>query len=200
MSIYLASDSEGSLLVDAVVSHLTGEPISPAPFPSPAWKPKLLIDVTADGKEVALGKHDRLVGLDTRDNELSISLDQFPPRLAPYKITVKAALAGEHKNFQATTELYRLPQRTDGGSATRLDHLYGGLAVVKGNQTEWTPIFPYTYYGEFDGPGTVSMSIENRLTENAQSNGSCTSMPTYRRWMSSPLEASMSYISWRLAT
>ena len=154
MSIYLASDSEGSLLVDAVVSHLTGEPISLTPqLPSRSldWKPKLLIDVTVDGeKEVTLNaKHDYLVGLDTRDNELSISLDQFPPRLTPYSITIKATLVeGDIKSFQATTKLYRLPQRTDGGSAARVDHLYGGLSVLKGSQTEWTSIFPYTYYGE----------------------------------------------------
>jgi hypothetical protein len=151
MSIYLASDSDGSLLVDAAVSYLTGEklPSTKSSLDSLVHRSYLSIKVTSDGKPVFLGKKEQQISLDTRDNEIDVSLEQFPPRLTPYNITLIATLGHGNKKttFVATTELYRLPQRTDGGSSTRLDHLYGGLAVVKGEETEWAPIFPYTYYG-----------------------------------------------------
>ncbi|QKX54849.1 uncharacterized protein TRUGW13939_01938 [Talaromyces rugulosus] len=150
MSIYLGSDYDGSLLVDAAVSYLTGEklPSTKSSVDSLVHRSYLSIKVTSDGKPIFLGKKEQQISLDTRDNEIDISLEQFPPRLTPYNITLIATLGHGNKKttFVATTELYRLPQRTDGGSSTRLDHLYGGLAVVKGEETEWTPIFPYTYY------------------------------------------------------
>ncbi|OKL56298.1 hypothetical protein UA08_08550 [Talaromyces atroroseus] len=147
MSIYLESDYEGSLLIDATVSYLTGDPL-PDTFSSSSSKGSILsIEIISDGASIAPKQQSVVVG--SSDNEILMSFDKFPPRSTPYNITVRASLShGNSKSisFEASTELYRLPQRTDGGSATHLDHLYGGLAVVKGDQTAWTPIFPYTYY------------------------------------------------------
>jgi hypothetical protein len=148
MSIYLESDSEGSLLIDAAVSYLTGDPL-PSTVSSSSNKASVLsLDITSDGTSIV--SKPQSVVVDSSENEIPISFDKFPPSSMPYNITVRATLS--HGNteitFETSTELYRLPQRTDGGSATRLDHLYGGLAVVKGDQTSWMPIFPYTYYGK----------------------------------------------------
>ncbi|KUL83931.1 hypothetical protein ZTR_06824 [Talaromyces verruculosus] len=84
----------------------------------------------------------------SRNKEVPISFETLEPRLTPYIITAVGILShGDHETmYEASTELYRLPQRTDGGSATRLDHLYGSLGVIRKNETDWKPIFPYTYY------------------------------------------------------
>ncbi|EED13907.1 conserved hypothetical protein [Talaromyces stipitatus ATCC 10500] len=147
MNIYLESDVDGSLLVDATVSYLTGEPLAgTADFISGRGKSNVTLDITSDGISIVSKQYS--VTLDSHDNEIPINFTKFSPRLTPYNITVVATVShgNTESKMKANTELYRLPQRTDGGSATRLDHLYGGLAVMKGKDTEWTPIFPYTYY------------------------------------------------------
>lgn len=150
MSIYLQSDSQGSLLIDAAVSYLTGQPLlGAAASSSNSERFSLSLAITSDGASIV--SHQQSVAIGSSDNEIPISFDKLPPQLTPYNISVVGTLShgNSHTTFSATTELYRLPQRTDGGSATRLDHLYGGISVVKGSQDEWKPVFPYTYYGEF---------------------------------------------------
>ncbi|TPR05697.1 ABC transporter family protein [Aspergillus niger] len=39
--------------------------------------------------------------------------------------------------------------RTDGGSATRIDHRTGMLSYIRNQSVTWTPIFPYTYYAQW---------------------------------------------------
>lgn len=87
------------------------------------------------------------VPVNVSDNQVSFSLGQFKPSLDPYAISVKATVGG--KTFNASTVLRRLPTRTDGGSVTKLDNLYGSL-LVKGmsNDSNWTPIFPYSFYAD----------------------------------------------------
>lgn len=148
MSIYLESDSQGSLLVDATVSYLTGEPLPITYSSFNDEQARLSLNISCDG--VPLISKSESISMGSRDNEIPIIFETLSPRLKPYNITAVGILShGDHETiFEASTELYRLPQRTDGGSATRLDHLYGSLGIIKKNQTDWKPIFPYTYYGE----------------------------------------------------
>lgn len=150
MNIYLESDSQGTLLIDAAVSYLTGEPLPSAAASFPNSEPfSLSLVITSGGASIV--SHQQSVAIGSSDNEIPITFDKLPPQMTPYTISVVGTLShgNSQTTFSATTELYRLPQRTDGGSATRLDHLYGGLSVIKGSQNEWKPLFPYTYYGEF---------------------------------------------------
>lgn len=148
MSIYVESDSQGSLLVDATVSYLNGEPLPITYSSFDDEQASLSLNISCDG--VPLVSKLESISVDSSNNEIPISFATLGPRLTPYNITVVGIMShGDHNTvFEASTNLYRLPQRTDGGSATRLDHLYGGLGVIKKNQTDWKPIFPYTYYGE----------------------------------------------------
>lgn len=148
MNIYLESDSQGSLLVDATVSYLTGEPLPYTDISFSGEQAKLSFNISCDG--IPLISRPESISVGSSNNEIPISFETLQPRLTPYNITTVGVLShGNHKTiFKASTELYRLPQRKDGGSATRLDHLYGSLSVIKKNQTDWKPIFPYTYYGE----------------------------------------------------
>lgn len=167
MNIYLESDSQGSLLIDAAISYLTGEPLpSVATLSQNSERFSLSLVITSGGASII--SHHQSVAVGSSDNEIPITFDKVPPQMTPYNISVVGTLShGNNKTtFSATTELYRLPQRTDGGSVTRLDHLYGGLSVIKGSQTEWKPLFPYTYYGEFwyTRIQLISMSTTAELT------------------------------------
>lgn len=147
MSLYLESDTAGSLLVDASTSHLVGRPYSAGNNSTSPSSTKIDIHITASNSTIHFAKATS-VEVNSLNNEIPIELDHFAPSLTQYNITIK--VSPYHSNgtiYTATTQLIRLPQRTDGGSVTRLDHLYGGLSVLKGNETDWSLIFPYTYYG-----------------------------------------------------
>ncbi|GAB7354129.1 hypothetical protein MBLNU459_g4692t1 [Dothideomycetes sp. NU459] len=146
MSLYLDSDAAGSLLVDASISHLVGEPYHSSNISTSHTKSQLHIRITTGNATVHSVKTST-IEVDSINNEIPISLDQFPPSLIPYNITIKASPTHSNRTvYTATTQLIRLPHRLDGGSTTKLDNLYGGLSVLKGNETEWSLIFPYTYY------------------------------------------------------
>lgn len=75
-------------------------------------------------------------------------LSDFEPRFEPYSISV-IAIGPDPHTYTATTQLLRLLSRADGGSATKIDSLYGGLLVettTTSGHGAWTPIFPYSYY------------------------------------------------------
>ena len=68
----------------------------------------------------------------------------------PYNISIVASGPGS-QTYSASTQLWRLPSRTDGGGVTKIDNLYGGLLVKSdsastNNTLGWTPLLPYSYY------------------------------------------------------
>ncbi|OJJ46012.1 hypothetical protein ASPZODRAFT_67140 [Penicilliopsis zonata CBS 506.65] len=134
MSLYLDSDKTGSLLIDASVSERIGSALPVGNGTSQ----NLSFTVSGESGEFLQGE----VPLGSTDNEYDISLDAFPPRMTPYNLTLTASIDGYIYN--TSTELLRLPAPE--GSAVRLDRLYGGLSSVRDNRTEWTTLFPYTYY------------------------------------------------------
>lgn len=99
-------------------------------------------------------------------NLIRFSLTQFAPRTQPYGISIKAQIAGQ--TFTAAAQLYRLPTRTDGGSVTKIDQLYGTILVrasatlnglfsnssislnssgpFPNQNSAWTPFLPYSFY------------------------------------------------------
>lgn len=48
------------------------------------------------------------------------------------------------QRYTASTQLQRLPTRTDGGSVVKIDRLYSSLVVKTGNG--WQPLLPYSFY------------------------------------------------------
>lgn len=148
MSLYLASDTVGSFLIDATVSNLIGEPFFGGNVSAISPNGTFLdIEISVGNQTVVSG---RKISIGSTDNEIEIALEQFLPSLTPYNISLSASLSSLNGSiYTAATELVRLPRRTDGGSSTRLDHLYGGISTQKGNKTEWNLVFPYTYYGDY---------------------------------------------------
>lgn len=102
------------------------------------------------------------VTVNTTNNELGFSLAGLTPRFEPYEIVITGASGDGAQFYTATSNLYYLPERTDGGSVTKVDNLYGGLLVQDylTNSTAWTPLFPYTYYTSWDGWLELSIDSE----------------------------------------
>lgn len=90
-------------------------------------------------------------------------LSGFKPSLVPYNISLVAMGPDTHA-FTASTQIWRLPSRTDGGSITKVDSLYGGLLLMStatSDDRAWTPIFPYSYYldGTWLGESPKNMEV-----------------------------------------
>lgn len=148
MNIYLESDNQGSFLVDASISYLVGQTYPATSSPSSYNNAELSLEILVNGSSIEVSDQ-ASISIGTVNNELVFDLEQFPASLYPLNVTIHGTLTQANDTvFTASTKLYKLPKRTDGGSVTRLDNLYGGLSVRKGVETEWSLIFPFTYYGE----------------------------------------------------
>ena len=87
------------------------------------------------------------VAVNSTGTVVGFSLVIFPPSFLPYNISIVSSGDGK---YMASTQFLRLPDRTDGGSVTKIDNLHGALLV---NTTEsswknsvWKPLFPYSFY------------------------------------------------------
>ena len=86
--------------------------------------------------------------MDSNGTLFDFDLSKFEARFEPYSISITATGPDAHV-YTATIQLLRLPNRSDGGSVTKIDSLYGALLVKSAttpNPDQWTPLFPYSYY------------------------------------------------------
>ena len=170
MNLYVAGESYASFLVDAPISYMNGKSFVNASFnkqdniTSPFKT--LFIDVSLVESGVDLISS-RNVTVNSTNNEFVVSLASLTPRFNPYEIVITGASGDGAQFYTATTELYYLPSRTDGGSVTKVDNLYGGLLVQDylKNSTSWTPLFPYTFYTSWDG--WLELSIDSKFQARA---------------------------------
>lgn len=146
MNLYLEDDTISSFIVDAPINWYRGHalPDSNTSMLS-SHHPEIMLEIKAGNTSLCLDK--RSITLGSTNNEIPFDLASLPATHSSYNITLTGTLTG-HTNttFTATTQLTKLPLRTDNGTATRLDNLYGGLSVRKAQSKQWTSLFPYTYY------------------------------------------------------
>ena len=144
MSLYLEDDAYGSFVVDASMSDYVGSKLELTGEKAGSYADhKLDITYLLEGQPLKFNSSAAQIGQKT---EHHFDLSQLDISTTEHNITAVATLSGSNSTFYAWTTLLRLPLRTDNGSATRLDHMYGGLAVRRGEDTAWKPIFSYTYY------------------------------------------------------
>ncbi|THY27280.1 hypothetical protein D6D01_04170 [Aureobasidium pullulans] len=145
MNLYLEDDTNSSFIVDAPVSWYVGHAMPGDDTSTSRHGSKIVLNIMTGNRSLQLNQTS--IKLGSTKNEIPFDLSSFPAGSEPHNITVTGTLEG-HKNvtFTATTQLNKLPLRSDNGTATRLDNLYGGLSVRKGQAKEWTSLFPYTYY------------------------------------------------------
>ncbi|KAH8881040.1 hypothetical protein GQ53DRAFT_702946 [Thozetella sp. PMI_491] len=141
MSIYLETETTGSLLIDASISYQVGQPLQSSQFarsmPSSA---ALRVEIFANG--ILLNTTRITVG--STNNEVPIDLKTISPDLGASNVNIRATL-GCNTTYVASTDFFLLPSPDYRGSVSRIDNLYGGLWIQRGD-TPWRHIFPYTYY------------------------------------------------------
>ncbi|KAK9777613.1 putative Glycoside hydrolase subgroup catalytic core [Seiridium cardinale] len=141
MSIYLETDEEASLLVDAGISDQIGQPLPYNYTVSTKYVTSTLsVDILVGNTTVG----NTSISIGSTDVEVPIDLRQFTAGLDGIYISIKATLGGA-QTYEASTELFKLPSPEGYGSVSRLDNLYGGLWVQRDGEA-WQHIFPYTYY------------------------------------------------------
>lgn len=147
MSIYLETDQEASLLIDAGISNQVGQPL-PANYTRTYGTAisELNVDVIFNGTII----NTVTVEIGSTDVEVPLDLGQFATSLDALNISLQATFDGS-STYQASTELFKLPTPENYGSVSRLDSLYGGLWVQRDDE-DWKHIFPYTYYGPYTLP------------------------------------------------
>ncbi|TDZ20797.1 hypothetical protein Cob_v006254 [Colletotrichum orbiculare MAFF 240422] len=145
LSIYLDTDTSANLLVDAVVSNQVGTPLPPGFGQNASSSPQSLTIQVLSGEDVVSSEE---VTLGSRDNEVSLPLDAFTPRMEAYNITIRTTLSSNY-TYQAWTEFSHLPYPEDYGSVVRIDNLHGGLLAQRGKESAWDLIFAYTYYTQW---------------------------------------------------
>lgn len=143
LSIYLETDASANLLIDAAISNQVGTPLPPgygSNVSASAAKP-LTVEILSG--EVVIATEE--IDLGSRDNEVSLDLGSFTPRMETYNLTVRTTLDSSHI-YSDWTDFSYLPYPEDYGSVVRLDNLYGGLLAQRGQDAPWDLIFAYTYY------------------------------------------------------
>lgn len=126
---------------------------------------KLFIDasISETGHDLISGQN---ISINTTGNELLFSLSGLTPRLEKYEVVLTGGSVDGAQFYTANTSFYYLPTRTDGGSVTKVDSLYGGLMVQDylSNSTAWTSLFPYTFYVSWDG--WLELSTDSKSTRS----------------------------------
>lgn len=156
MSLYTSGDVQGSFIIDADISYIRGEPLGHTEREHGSQD--LDVEILIDDAEFEL---QHTIAVNSTSAELEFPLHALPPRTQPYGVTLKATLSHGDHVYTATTQVYRLPERTDGGSITKVDSLYGGLLVQNktSDSPAWSPLLPYSFYVSWDG--WLEKSLDN---------------------------------------
>ncbi|TAQ84374.1 hypothetical protein B7494_g7301 [Chlorociboria aeruginascens] len=159
-SIYVGSETTGSFIVDATISHLFGAPYQ-ALITGVSTLQKLLFTIRIQGSLEILVVNQ--VAINSTDNVFDFPLSLLgEPRLEAYSVVLDGVSLDGLQTFSARTEIYYLPEKTT-GSVTKIDHLNGGL-LFRGASTDgvFESVLPYGFYGDYGG--YFSLGNENVQT------------------------------------
>lgn len=149
---YLAEDASSSaaVLIDSpvVYSNIQGAEGITLPSGSLSNAGSLSVSVSVGGKVLAHGT----VPLNATAYELSLSLGDLTPQVAPYNLSCQATYSGGSSSQVYTTSsaLYFLPDPSS-GAVTKMDLRTGALLAKPANgQGSYQPVFPIGFYTEFE--------------------------------------------------
>lgn len=159
---YLAEDASGSIVIDTRVtnSKIAGTtPIQSSSFEKMA-RSGLRVSVSVDGRTLATGR----VSPNASAHELSFSLSPLKPR--PNEFSVECvAQTDDGQTFRTNTTLLRLPNRTDGGSVTKMDFRTGAMLVKNETTRTWETLFPLGFYTSFGGYLETNLTVLDDLKQ-----------------------------------
>jgi hypothetical protein len=150
-NIYLSNDKWAGFLIDAKISNTLGEwycsTLDSGAIDVAAGIKMDFVIFRADTGGTVVEKVD--VPVNATGVQAQFRLADFEPRMEPYEITLKTSRPRCGRHYQATTKLYVLPVRVDGGNAVRIDHRFGGISVntsPANKEAVWKTIFPFSFY------------------------------------------------------
>jgi hypothetical protein len=142
-----SSDSTGSVIIDANVTHDVGQAL-PSGF---AQSSSSILDVTvslASSPSSPLAQLQIAVG--SMGNEASFSLSSLPPSTTPYNLSCSASLSSNSQStFTTQALLRRLPPNPYQGSVTKIDRRTGSM-LRQSASGEWEPTLTFGFYTGFD--------------------------------------------------
>ncbi|KAI1323665.1 hypothetical protein F5Y16DRAFT_332763 [Xylariaceae sp. FL0255] len=174
-SLYLSSEKTASFVVNAALSPWYGEAYSQGYLTSSSSTNELEFSITlGGGGATSYSKPlvtNQKIGINETGREYSFSLTGLKPSRTPYSVVLSGKLTtgSSKQRYTATSSLLYLPDNP-AGSATKIDHLKGGL-LFKNAQTnqQFTPLLPYGYYGLYNGSNSTAASED--FVKNYTSSG-----------------------------
>lgn len=156
-SIYVSSETTGSFIVDAALSHTFGEPyhgstgIEQQPFQD------LYFTIAVETSDIVLVANS--VAINSTDNLFDFDFHRLQPRMDAYDIVLYGVTPGGDRVYSARTQLFYLPDKTT-GSVTKIDNLNGGM-LFKNNATgkQFEPLLPFGFYADYSG--YLALKLEN---------------------------------------
>ncbi|KAH8799477.1 hypothetical protein F5884DRAFT_812326 [Xylogone sp. PMI_703] len=154
-TIFLESDGGGSFIVDAPISYTFGQTFTNITYTNTDGGKRALdsgpfttiaVEIMVEDTGALLVSQN--VAVNSTGTIFDFSFSGLKARLKPYQVALYGTSLDGYQTFSATTEIYILPDRTDGGSAVTIDNLYGGLYVQnkKNNWSGWYPVYPSNFY------------------------------------------------------
>ncbi|KDQ64098.1 hypothetical protein JAAARDRAFT_27724 [Jaapia argillacea MUCL 33604] len=143
---YLNSDTSGSFIIDANITHDVGQSFNSAIPTSSLNSSSLSITISLSSSSSPLTTFTVPVG-STAFESPSVDLSSFPASTTGYNVTCVATLSvsNQKQTFQATTSVKRLPANPYGGSTTKIDRRTGGL-LRESASGAWEPLIPFGFY------------------------------------------------------
>ncbi|KAI1414402.1 hypothetical protein F5Y13DRAFT_15907 [Hypoxylon sp. FL1857] len=162
-SIYLEGEAKGSFVVDAALSPWYGESWTNSTSDgTSATEPftELFFTIalaTESDDSVSLVKGS--VPINATKAGFDFDLSGFKPRAEPYEVTLLGASRFGEQKYTANSSFWYLPDIAPEGSATKIDHLNGGL-LFRNAQTggAFVPLLPYGFYGLYNGSNSTAES------------------------------------------
>ena len=149
-SLYLTSDKQGEVIVNAAFSQYHGAPWNNSNFTGTPGRSEWLVFSVhlVENDDVIVANK---VIVNNTGNIFAFDLSRLKPSLKPIQLVLYGAPEGGHPTWTATTSVYYLPEK-EKGSVTKLDNLNGGMwfrNAASGGQ--FKPLLAWGFYSSYDG-------------------------------------------------
>ncbi|KAI2613386.1 hypothetical protein GGR54DRAFT_326827 [Hypoxylon sp. NC1633] len=175
-SIYLASETKASFVVNAALSRWYGQPwtnstsngeSSTEPFTELFFSISL-----ASQSNISVPLVESSVPINATGATFDFDLSSLKPRSEPYQVVLSGTSRFGDYKYSANSSFRYLPDIAPDGSATKIDNLNGGL-LFRNAQTGgvFEPLLPYGYYGLYNGSNDTAQSNEFVSQYSSDGNG-----------------------------
>lgn len=174
-SIYLEGESKGSFVVNAALSPWFGGPwVNSTTDGGSASEPftELFFSISlgSAGNVISPPFVESTIPINTTGASFDFDLSFFEPSTEPYEVLLSGSSRYGDQNYMVTSSFRYLPDIAPDGSATKIDNLNGGV-LFRSPQTDgaFVPLFPYGFYGLYNGSNSTSES--DRFVSEYSSDG-----------------------------